>query len=147
MKKCIFAMSIAHPPMIVHNRILPPPRFLAINLFGVIFVRHGRNLSDVDLNHERIHTAQMVELLFVGFYLWYMVEWLVLLGRYRNAFRAYRHIRFEREAYKHQHDFSYLRHRRLWAFLRTDTDLHSPRNHSRNTTKPYHKHSSSEPQT
>ena len=147
MKKRIFAMSIAHLPMIVHNRFLPPSRFLAINLFGVIFVRNGRSLSDVDLNHERIHTAQMVELLFVGFYLWYVVEWLALLGRYRNVFRAYRNIRFEREAYEHEHDLNYLPHRRMWAWARTDAALHPSREHGQNPVKPYHKHTSSTPHT
>lgn len=105
--------------MIIYNRLLPPPRFLAINLFGLIFVRHGRRLSDVDLNHERIHTAQMVELLVVGFYLWYLVEWGVLFMRFRNVMHAYRNIRFEREAYTHQHDPNYLTHRRHYAWLRT----------------------------
>ncbi|MCR4614187.1 MAG: hypothetical protein K5778_09310 [Bacteroidaceae bacterium] len=104
--------------MIIYNRLLPPPRFLAINLFGLIFVRHGRRLSDVDLNHERIHTAQMVELLVVGFYLWYLVEWGVLLMRFRNVMRAYRNIRFEREAYENERDMNYLKSRKFWAWMR-----------------------------
>ena len=104
--------------MIVYNRLLPPRRFLAINLFGLIFVRHGRRLSDVDLNHERIHTAQMVELLVIGFYLWYLVEWGVLLLRYRNVMRAYRNIRFEREAYENERDINYLKFRKFWAWMR-----------------------------
>ncbi len=76
--------------------------FYAINLFGVIFTT--QKLSAEELNHERIHTAQMRELLYIGFYLWYIIEWLCLLVMYCNGVKAYFHIRFEQEAYRHQND-------------------------------------------
>jgi len=41
--------------------------FYAINLFGIIFT--VQELNAVELNHERIHTAQQRELLYIGFYL------------------------------------------------------------------------------
>lgn len=104
--------------MIVYNRYIPFKRFYAINLFGIIFTRKGNRLSPVALNHERIHTAQMRELLFFGFYLWYLVEWLVLFCKYRKSYQAYRHISFEREAYAHEHDLHYLRRRRCFSQLR-----------------------------
>ena len=37
------------------NKILPPKGFKAINLFGIVFCR--KELTDVDKNHEAIHTA------------------------------------------------------------------------------------------
>lgn len=104
--------------MIIRNPFIPFPRFRAINLFGIIFTRRHIRLSQVDLNHERIHTAQMLETLFVGFYLWYLVEWLVQLVRQRDSFRAYRSLHFEREAYQHQDDMDYLHRRRHYAWLR-----------------------------
>ena len=58
--------------LLIHNRFLPFGPFLAINLFGIIFVRKGRAFAPVDLNHERIHTRQMRELLYVPFYLIYI---------------------------------------------------------------------------
>lgn len=54
---------------IIENSLIPFPGFLAINLFGVIFIRKGGVLSEVVINHEQIHTAQMKELGYVGFYL------------------------------------------------------------------------------
>ena len=36
------------------NKIIPFPGYKAINLFGVIFCR--ADLSEVDKNHESIHT-------------------------------------------------------------------------------------------
>lgn len=88
--------------------------FLAINMFG--FILAVRPLNPVELNHELIHTAQMVELGFVVFYLWYVVEWLWLLLKYRDGTKAYFNIRFEREAYRHQNDLNYLRGRKHFRY-------------------------------
>ena len=94
--------------------------FLAICLFGYVF--SVRPLSKEELNHERIHAAQQRELLYLPFFLWYFLEWLVLLLKYRDRMKAYRHIRFEEEAYQHQQDVGYLKRRKLFAYCRTSTD-------------------------
>lgn len=95
---------------IIYNDIIPFKGFAAVNLFGVVFARKSeRPLSATTLNHEAIHTEQMKELLYVGFYICYLVEWLVRLFRRGNA---YRNISFEREAYACQHIFGYLQMRR-----------------------------------
>ena len=43
--------------------------FYAINLFGMIITYE--KLSKEELNHERIHSAQQKELLYIPFYIWY----------------------------------------------------------------------------
>ncbi|MDE6843792.1 MAG: hypothetical protein K2J24_09745 [Muribaculaceae bacterium] len=102
---------------IIYNRIIPfGRRFYAINLCGVLFAKGPCDRRM--LNHESIHTAQIKELAYVGFYLWYVVEWLVLLLRRRDTFRAYRDISFEREAYANEGDFTYLGRRRRYSFMR-----------------------------
>ena len=102
--------------MVIHVRKLPfGGDFLAINLCGLIFAL--RDLTPEELNHERIHTAQQRELLFLPFFLWYAVEWLVLMVRYRNGIEAYYRIRFEREAYRHQAESDYLARRRHYRYL------------------------------
>ncbi len=90
--------------------------FIAINILGVVFA--VRPLSEVELNHERIHTAQQRELFYLPFFIWYVVEWLVLWVRYKDRMKAYRHIRFEEEAYCHQNDLGYLSHRRHFHYSR-----------------------------
>ena len=60
---------------IIYNNILPIKGFKAINLFGVIFVRKGLRFTPTDAIHEGIHTKQMVEMLFIFFYLW-VIEYL-----------------------------------------------------------------------
>ena len=89
---------------IIYNNIIPFKGFLAINIFGILFVRGtDRDINDVVLNHERIHTAQMKELGYILFYIIYLLEWIVRLFKKGNA---YRNISFEREAYKHERDLN-----------------------------------------
>ena len=104
--------------MIIYNKIIPFKGYKAINLLSIIFVRKGCIFSDIDLNHERIHTAQMKELLFIGFYIWYLIEWLCLLIKYRSMHEAYKNIRFEKEAYANQKDLEYLKNRLHFYFLK-----------------------------
>lgn len=60
--------------IIIYNNIIPFKGFKAINLFGVLFVRKGYKLNDIDIRHERIHTAQQREMLYVFFFLWYVID-------------------------------------------------------------------------
>ena len=94
-----------------------------MNLFGFIFVRKElRHLfKEKDINHEKIHTAQMKELLYIFFYIWYFFEWLFLLIKYGSQKKAYRNIRFEKEAYNNQDNLEYLKTRKHYAFLRSSS--------------------------
>ena len=90
--------------------------FIAICLFGFIFSVQPLNRKEI--NHELIHAAQQKELLYLPFFIWYFLEWLFLLVKYRDRMKAYRHIRFEKEAYEHQDDLSYLKHRKHYQYVR-----------------------------
>lgn len=98
---------------IIHNRFLPAKGFTAINLFGLLFCRKGETITADIIRHERIHTAQMREMLYVFFYLWYFIEWLI---RIPLKGRAYTNIAFEREAYRHMYDKNYLKKRKTYAW-------------------------------
>lgn len=102
---------------VVENKYLPPKGFFAINLFGTIFVRKGNRarVEPIDINHEKIHTAQMKELGYLLFYVFYLIEWLIRLSMRGNAYRS---ISFEREAYAHQSDYTYLCHRKHYSWLK-----------------------------
>ena len=102
---------------VIRNKILPFGKdYYAINLFGVVFAKGPCNTRT--LNHEAIHTAQMKELLYVPFYLWYGIEWLLRLIQYHTLFAAYRNVSFEREAYANDGNPRYLKGRSPFAFLR-----------------------------
>ena len=96
--------------IIVKNNIIPFKNYVAITLWPFIFTK--RTLSVVDINHEKIHGRQQLELLIIPFYLIYIIEWIVRLFIDKNA---YRNISFEKEAYKHQNDLDYLNKRKLFA--------------------------------
>lgn len=104
------------------NKILPPKGFIAINLFGLLFVRKSyvSRLSERVILHESIHTAQMVEMLFVFFYLFYLLEWLYWSVRklFNRDISPYRSISFEREAYENDMNADYLKRRKLYSAWR-----------------------------
>lgn len=99
---------------VIYNKYIPFKGFCAINLFGVLFARNEcKPATPHCINHEKIHTAQMKELWYIGFYLLYLLEWL-----YRLAFHtktAYRGISFEVEAYLNQYNYKYLKTRKKFA--------------------------------
>ena len=102
---------------IIYNKIIPfGHSFYAINLFGVIFSKGM--LSPRVRNHEFIHTLQQREMLFIGFYIWYLLEWLVRIVQYRGYVRGYENISFEREAYANDHNLGYSHTRPLfhWTY-------------------------------
>ena len=101
---------------VIINKWLPVgKKFYAINLFGIIFAKG--NCNDITLNHEKIHSKQMIELLIITFYIIYSLEWLIILMVTRDAYRAYKNISFEKEAYANQTDMSYLKKRKPYSFI------------------------------
>lgn len=98
---------------IIYNKTIPFGQFHAINLFGVLFAKGPCN--DRVINHESIHTAQLKDFFYVIFYVLYFVEWIYNLLKYRDFYRAYLNISFEREAYLNESDFDYLKHRKHFS--------------------------------
>lgn len=108
----------------VYNNIIPFKGFLAINLFGFLFIKkkYAYQFNCYDENHEAIHTKQMRELLYIFFYIIYLLEWLwrVLFTKDRFTQKAYRNISFEKEAFKYEKQLDYLKTRKLFAMWRND---------------------------
>lgn len=101
---------------VIYNNLIPFKGFAAINLFGVIFARKEATITEAVLRHEEIHTAQMRELFYVGFYILYFLEWLFRLVRQTyTGENAYRYISFEREAFTHAGKRNYLATRKAFA--------------------------------
>ena len=104
---------------IIYNRFFPFGSFWAINLFGYVFCRVDKGrLPEAAKNHEFIHSLQQREMLFIGFYVWYVIEWLFHLIRLRNFMKAYYALSFEREAYAMQEDLNYKYKRKKFASFR-----------------------------
>jgi hypothetical protein len=110
-------------PIIVKNSRVPGwlswfIKVRAITLFPFIFIRDEGD--EVLIRHETIHIKQQLELLIVGFYVWYLVDYLYRLIKIRNPAWAYYKIIFEQEAYANERDENYLSNRKLWGFLRSE---------------------------
>lgn len=112
--------------------------------FIILTTRKTWEMNQEVLNHEKIHVAQWVEVttlfmliwvvvsLMIGsakmlwwlpinmlaYYLIYMVEYAIsrLYGG-ETGKQDYRNIEFEKEAYKHQNDMTYLSRRLPFAWL------------------------------
>ena len=104
-------------PIIIKSKLAP--KNFCVNVFGMLWLRDPSWLKERDINHERIHTAQQREMLFVVFYIVYFLEYLFRLVQYRfKSFKAYMNISFEREAYANQNDLDYLGHRHWYSWLK-----------------------------
>ena len=106
---------------IIYNNIIPFKGFLAINLFGVLFVRGNKNnikISQNIINHESIHTAQIKEMFYILFYIAYFFEWMFRICQYGPNKKAYRNISFEKEAYDNEKNYEYLTTRKRFAMWR-----------------------------
>ncbi len=88
----------------------------AMALFPFVLAKE-KNLAKYIINHEKIHLKQQLELLILPFYLWYIIEFLVLLVKYKNKKLAYINICFEKEAYQNHYNFIYRKKRKPYSFL------------------------------
>lgn len=103
---------------IIESRIIPFGHYLAVNVFGFLFVKKGQieKVSDKVINHELIHSAQMKEMLWIFFYIWYGIEWFIRLFQKGDAYRS---ISFEREAYDNEKNMQYLENRKHYAWFKS----------------------------
>lgn len=117
-------MNLSHPlrgvlisetMIIVKNKIIPFGSYSTINLFGILFTKSDY-LSPITINHERIHTKQMLELLIVGYYLWYIIEYIIVRFCHKKQNDAYHDISFEEEAHNNDDNLHYLDNRKHFAW-------------------------------
>jgi hypothetical protein len=100
---------------IIYNRFIPFKRNKVINIFGFLFARTDSRVNESDVRHQQIHTLQMKEMLYVGFYIWYAIEWL--LRFFFNPRTAGRKVSLEREARTYQYSPYYSPSRVSYSWL------------------------------
>ncbi|TCD02322.1 hypothetical protein EZ449_18345 [Pedobacter frigidisoli] len=103
------------PVLIVKNL---PAAGMAI--FPFILLKSNRLKNDKEiLNHEKIHLRQQLELLIFPFYLFYLINYLINLVRFKNHDTAYRNIIFEKEAYQHDSNLNYLKNGSWYGWVKS----------------------------
>ena len=70
------------------------------------------------INHESIHIKQQEEMLVIPFYILYVLELAIKIPIYKSAKEAYYNISFEREAYDHDDNLSYLSSRKHYTWIK-----------------------------
>lgn len=127
--------------LIIKNNIIPFNGYSTINILGVLFTKKDK-LSERTINHESIHSAQMLEMSTVGliimillcsittlswwfvllscltFYVWYIIEYIIVRFFHKKQNDSYHDISFEEEAYANEYDFEYLKYRKLFSWFK-----------------------------
>lgn len=110
---------------VVYSKHFPFSGYSCLNFLGLIlFVRMRKSggeyvkptLSKRTMNHELIHSAQYLELLYIGFWLWYGIEYLLVRVFHKKQNEAYHDVSFEEEAYAYQDYDNYLQYRKHFAW-------------------------------
>lgn len=108
-------------PIIIQNSKIPQYLSWFINIGAITlypFVISKGEMSEITINHEKIHLKQQAELLILPFYILYIGFWAWGKLRGKDNHTAYLDIPFEREAYANQENTSYLIERERWAWRR-----------------------------
>lgn len=104
--------------MIVILKYLIPKSFNGLAIFPFIFLKDKKlKENKIVINHEKIHLKQQVELFWILFFIWYLVEFFIKLIIYKSANKAYKNISFEKEAYTNEKNLAYNNYRKRYAFL------------------------------
>lgn len=138
MKRCHFNSWVA--------KVFLSPSYKAITLVYNSFFKHKvEECKPDDINHERIHQVQQIECSIVGlvlgiilwlsfgisfwwvvalifgfFYLWYVIEYLIILcfAKWNKQNERYHDVSFEEEAHNNDKNPSYLEDRKPFAWIK-----------------------------
>ena len=116
---------------IIKTTGFPPDPYDAITIGPWIFTKLD-HLSESVIQHESIHWKQQKETLILGFFVLYVLFFVIelvlcffdksrgaLVGRKRSLWeRSYRSNLFEREAYANEREPGYLERRPFWAWIK-----------------------------
>lgn len=101
---------------VLHLSFLPAA---GMAIFPFVLIKYAKLKNDRQIiNHELIHLRQQIELLIVPFFIFYLLNYLINLIKYRNHHLAYKNIVFEREAYSNDSDYNYLKKRRFSSWVK-----------------------------
>lgn len=135
--------------IVIKNKLIPFGRYTTINLFGIVFTKE--EMTEKIINHERIHTIQMLELALVvsiivltlivffdislwwfliacpAYYVWYIVEYMWISIMHSKQVCAYRDVSFEEEAHANDDNLDYINNRKVFSWCKY---LKSESNHN-----------------
>lgn len=105
---------------IIKNKFIPFKGYKLMNFFGIIFQRNDTVVTMTEYNHEKIHLKQMQEMLWIGFYLWYAIEYLCIMlsCKWNKQSDRYHDVSFEEEAHNNDKNLNYCKERKHYAWFK-----------------------------
>lgn len=130
--------------IILKNKFIPFGNYVLMNVFGIILFSKGDYLNPINLNHEKIHSRQILECAIVAslivlalvlifniscwwfiaslssFYIWYGLEYLIIriFGNKDSQTDRYHEVSFEEEAHNNDFNLNYLNNRKLFSWIK-----------------------------
>lgn len=130
--------------IILKNKFIPFGNYVLMNVFGIILFSKGDYLNPINLNHEKIHSRQILECAIVAslivlalvlifniscwwfiaslssFYIWYGLEYLIIriFGNKDSQTDRYHEVSFEEEAHNNDSNLNYLNNRKPFAWIK-----------------------------
>lgn len=130
--------------LVIKNKFIPFGNYILMNVFGIILFSKLDNIPLVDLNHEKIHSRQILECAIVAslillilisifniscwwfiaslssFYIWYGLEYLIIriFGNKDSQTDRYHEVSLEEEAHNNDTNLNYLKNRRPFAWMK-----------------------------
>jgi hypothetical protein len=89
-------------------------KFRTINLFGLVLA--GKELTDKEERRFALQTCQMKDLNYIGYIIWFNLEWLVQL--IAHGYRAVDYVCFTREWEFNKYNKDYLLTRNKLDFFK-----------------------------
>lgn len=126
--------------IVIKNKFIPFGVYTTMNLFGIIITK--TKLNDKIINHERIHTMQMLEVAIVvaciisalivfadisawwlliscpTYYIWYVIEYMWIRIMHDKQVCAYKDVSFEEEAHANDDNLDYIKNRKLFTWIK-----------------------------
>lgn len=130
--------------IVFKNKFIPFGDYTLMNIYGILLFSKLDSIPDVQLNHEKIHSRQILEcaivtslilLIFIllfniscwwfiasasTFYIWYGLEYLIIriFGKKDSQVDRYYEVSFEEEAYNNDSNLDYLNNRKLFSWTK-----------------------------
>lgn len=130
--------------IVIKNKYIPLGNYVLMNVFGIILFSKGDYLNPINLNHEKIHSRQILECAIVAslivlafvlifniscwwfiaslssFYIWYGLEYLIIriFGNKDTQSDRYHEVSFEEEAHNNDTNLNYLKTRKPFNWIK-----------------------------
>ena len=108
------------PKIIITKGFPIPKNYAGLTIIPcIIFIKKEYHDDKQLINHENIHSKQLLELAIIPQYILYAIFYTINIIKYKfNHDKAYRNIPFEKEAYTNQNNLNYTNQRKHYEWIK-----------------------------